>query len=152
MINPQVRQHNSSVIPSKWRLFDYRDARNENIILNWLNDLQKPDRARMDRKLQALQDNGPNLSSELLSDTPSRHIKKIRLNGRVAPRLLLCRGPVVMDGEFTLLFGATERDRKFVPPNAIGIADENRDRVVADPVHRRVNHDFTSAIARQPAR
>jgi hypothetical protein len=130
----------------KWRIFDYVDMRDGNVIVKWLNGLQKPERARMDRKLQALHDNGPNLSSELLSDTPSKHIKKIRLNGRVAPRLLLCRGPVDMEREFTLLFGATERDRKFVPANAIEAAEENRERVTSDPDHRRTEHDSTPAI------
>ena len=66
----------------------------------------------MDRKIEALRDNGPNLSSELLSDTPSKHMQKIRLNGRVAPRLLSCRGPIDFEGEFTWLYGATERDLK----------------------------------------
>jgi hypothetical protein len=135
--------YNISVIPSKWKIFDYVDMRNVKVIVKWLDELQKAERARMDRKLQALQDNGPNLSSELLSDTPSRHIKKIRLNGRVAPRLLLCRGPVDMEREFTLLFGAMERDRKFVPENAIEVAEENRGRVTSDPDHRRIDHDFT---------
>jgi hypothetical protein len=98
--------------------------------------------ARMIRKLDALRDNGPDLSSDLLSDTPSRHIKKIRLNGRVAPRLLLCRGPVDTDQEFTLLFGCTERDRKFVPANAIAKAEEYREYVIADPQRRRREHVF----------
>ncbi len=142
----------NSVLRSTWEVFDYRDLRGENVIVNWLNELQKPERARMDRKLQALKDNGPNLSNELLSDTPSRHIKKIRINGRVAPRLLLCRGPISMDGEFTLLFGATERDRKFVPQNALSIAEENRGHVIDDPVGRRVEHDFTRAATSQPQR
>ena len=97
----------------------------------------------MVRKLDALRENGPDLSNDLLSDTPSRHIKKIRLNGRVAPRLLLCRGPVNMTArEFTLLFGCTERDRRFVPPNAIERAEEHRTFVVANPTKRRRKRVF----------
>jgi hypothetical protein len=128
----------------KWKIFDYYDHRDKNLIEDWMkNALQVPERARMTRKLDALRDNGPNLSSDLLSDTPSTHIKKIRLNGRVAPRLLLCRGPVNMaEQEFTLLFGCTERDRAFVPPNAIATALENRGFVLADPTHRRKPHVF----------
>jgi len=94
------------------------------------------------RKLDALHKNGPNLSSDLLSDTPDPHIKKIRVNGRVAPRLLLCRGPVNMAGqEYTLLYGCTERDRKFVPDNALAKAKENRSIVIAQP-NRRVKRVF----------
>lgn len=95
------------------------------------------------RKVDALRENGPELSTGLLSDTPSPHVKKIRLNGRVAPRLLLCRGPVNMaEQEFTLLFGCTERDRKFVPLNAIAVAVEHRDYVIADHEHRRIKRVF----------
>ncbi len=102
-----------------------------------------PERARMFRKLDALRVNGPELSTDLLSDTPSPHIKKIRVNGRVAPRLLLCRGPVNMtEREFTLLFGCTERDRAFVPANAIATAEEHRRFVAADPTFRRTPHVF----------
>jgi hypothetical protein len=128
----------------KWEIFDYHDHRGRNVIADWLNnDLEVPERARMIRKLDALRDNGPDLSSDLLSDTPSPHIKKIRVNGRVAPRLLLCRGPVnITAQEFTLLFGCTERDRAFVPPNSIATAVENRGYVIADPVHRRKPHVF----------
>lgn len=128
----------------KWLIYDYCDHREKNVIEDWLNEgLQVPERARMIRKLDALRDNGPDLSSDLLSDTGSPHIKKIRLNGRVAPRLLLCRGPVNMTSqEFTLLFGCTERDRKFVPANALAIAEENRGYVIADPKRRRKPHVF----------
>jgi hypothetical protein len=126
-----------------WDIYDYIDHRDCNVIEDWLDGLQVPERARMLRKLDALRENGPDLSSDLLSDTPSRQIKKIRLNGRVAPRLLLCRGPVDMSArEFTLLFGCTERDRRFVPPNAIEKAEERRRLVIANPSKRRRKRVF----------
>jgi hypothetical protein len=127
----------------KWDIYDYLDHRG-NVIEDWLNnELQVPERARIMRKLDALHDNGPDLSSELLSDTPSPHIKKIRVNGQVAPRLLICRGPVNITGrEYTLLFGCTERDRKFVPPNALARAEENREFVIAQPLKRRKKRVF----------
>jgi hypothetical protein len=96
----------------------------------------------MIRKIDELMKNGDQLSTDLLSDTPSPQIKKIRLNGRVAPRLLLCRGPVNMHREFTLLFGCKERDREFVPPNAIQRAIEHRENVIADALKRRVKREF----------
>jgi hypothetical protein len=130
-----------------WDIYDYVDHRECNVIEDWLNGLQVPERARMLRKLDALRENGPDLSSDLLSDTPSRHIKKIRLNGRVAPRLLLCRGPVDMIArEFTLLFGCTERDRRFVPPNAIEKAEEHRKFVIANPSKRRRKRVFEESF------
>jgi hypothetical protein len=130
-----------------WNIFDYVDLRDLNVIDGWLRGLQKPERARMDRKIEALRDNGPSLSSELLSDTPSPHIKKIRLNGRVAPRLLLCRGPIQMETEFTLLCGATERDRRFVPPNAVQIAEDHRQNVIENEPDRRTPHGFAPATS-----
>jgi len=128
----------------KWEIYDYCDHRGINVIEDWLtNNLQVPERARVLRKLDALRDNGPDLSSDLLSDTPSPHIKKIRVNGRVAPRLLLCRGAINIGArEFTLLFGCTEKDRKFVPLNSIGRAEENRTFVIAEPLKRRVKRVF----------
>jgi hypothetical protein len=127
----------------EWAVYDYVDHRDKNLIEKWLEGLQVPERARMLRKLDALRKNGPDLSSELLSDTPYPHIKKMRLNGRVAPRLLLCRGPVNMGAqEFTLLFGCTERDRKFVPSTALATAEEHRQYVIADPQKRRTKRVF----------
>jgi hypothetical protein len=83
--------------------------------------------------------NGPDLPSDLLSDTPSKHIKKIRVNGRVALRPLLCRGPVDMQGrEYTLLCGSTEKDKKFVPANALELSEERRESVIKEPLKRRI--------------
>jgi hypothetical protein len=51
---------------------------------------------------------------------------------------MLCRGPIDTIGrEFTLLFGCTERDRRFVPPNAVEKAEEHRKSVIANPSKRR---------------
>jgi hypothetical protein len=44
--------------------------------------------------------------------------------------------------EFTLLFGCTERDRAFVPPNAIATAIEHRDFVINDPLKRRMKREL----------
>jgi|SRR5665213_670006 len=60
-----------------WSVYNYCDHRKTNLIEDWLNNgLQVPERARMIRKLDALRKNGPDLSSELLSDTPSPQVKK----------------------------------------------------------------------------
>ena len=64
----------------KWEIYDYVDHRTKNVIEDWMeNDLQKPERARIMRKLDALRKNGDELSTDLLSDTPKPHIKKVRL-------------------------------------------------------------------------
>jgi hypothetical protein len=126
----------------KWDIYDYVEHRGKNLIEEWMQDLQKPDQARLMAKLDLLHANGPDLPSDLLSDTKSKHIKKIRINGRVALRPLLCRGPVNMQGrEYTILCGAEERDRKFVPPNAIALAEERKQLVINEPLKRRVKRE-----------
>ncbi len=135
----------------KWDIYDYADHRGKNLIKEWIQTLQRKDRARLMAKLDLLHTNGPELPQGLLSDTPSRHIKKIRVNGDVALRLLLCRGPVSMEAkEYTLLLGATERDRKFVPPKAIAIAEEHREFVIKEPLKRRVKHEFEGKVEKRP--
>jgi hypothetical protein len=101
----------------------------------WMLTLQKPDLARLSRKLRALEDNGPYLGPKLLAGPIKHHanIYKIIVNGRVALRPLLCRGPIDMEREFTLLNGAVERDRRFVPANAPEVAEERRQEVITDP-------------------
>lgn len=126
----------------RWDIYDYRDQRGKDIIDDWMQGLQKKDRARLQAKIDLLHNNGPDLPTGLLSDTPSRNIKKIRVKGDVALRPLLCRGPVDMDAEYTLLYGATERDWKLVPQNAIEVAEGRRQDVINEPLKRRVKRDY----------
>jgi len=127
-----------------WTLYDYVDRRGDNIILKWMQSLQVPDRARLKAKMDMLRKNGPDLPTGLLSDTRISNIKKIRVNGRVALRPMLCRGPIWMDKEFTFLLGATERDGKLSPIDAPEIADRHRAKVRSAPSERRVIHDRNS--------
>jgi hypothetical protein len=53
-----------------------------------------------------------------------------------------------MEREFSLLFGAKEKDRKLIPENAIQLAEENRERIVSDPANRRTEHDFTPTVTK----
>ncbi|SRR5713101_3034241 len=125
----------------EWGLFDYVDSRGINVIREWIQGLEKPERARLNRKLDMLAQNGPDLSPGLLAGTKLRHIDKIRVTGRVTLRLLLCRGPIHHEGEFTLLFGAFERDRKLVPLDAEQRANANRNEVILNPLERRCEHE-----------
>jgi len=58
------------------------------------------------------------------------------VNGKVALRPMLCRGPEDMTNEFTFLLGATERDRKYLPRNAPMLADKNRKDLILTPKNR----------------
>jgi hypothetical protein len=86
-----------------------------------------------------LEDNGPNLGPELLAGPLKGypHIYKIKINGRVALRPLLCKGPVNMESEFTLLKGAFEVGGKWQPPSAPSDAVTRRQTVERNPNRRR---------------
>jgi hypothetical protein len=112
-----------------------------NEIKEWMKTLQKRELAKINQKLDMLEKAGPDLSPELLAGTHQRHIKKIRATGRVTIRLMVCRGPLDPNREFTLLYGAFERDRKLVPPNAEELAERNRSEVLKDPPRRRKKHE-----------
>ena len=120
----------------QFALFDFLDDRGRNIISEWTRELQKPERARLDQKLDMLQQVGNELPPKLLADSGVRHIKKLRINGRVALRPMLCKGPIENDQEFTLLCGAQERDRRLIPPDAVQQAALNRHIVIEDPERR----------------
>jgi hypothetical protein len=124
------------------KLFDYVDRRGANDIKLWGASLDAKSRAKLNQKFDMLAMHGTALSTGLLSDTPSRHIKKIRINGTVALRPLLCKGPVDNDHEYTLLLGAIEKDRKFVPSDAIRIAEARRDQIIGNNSQRCIHERF----------
>ena len=129
-----------------YNIFDFIERRNQgvlNVIKEWTLSLQKKERAKLNQKIDILQQHGPNLSPKLLSDTGNKKIDKIRVNGKVALRLFLCRGPMNPETEFTLLYGAIEKDRKTIPKNALKRAQQNREALILDPT-RRVKHERIS--------
>lgn len=126
---------------SQWKLYDYVDERGVNSFKEWSSRLEKKDLARLNSKLDMLRIQ-PTLPPQLLAGPlEGVPIYKLRINGRVALRPMLCKGPVNNDREFTLLFGATEKDRKLVPRNAVSQADDRRRKVIANPTQRRCAHE-----------
>lgn len=126
---------------STWRVYDYVDSRERNDFEAWSKGLEKPDRARLSQKLRMLETVGSDLPPQLLAGPIKSyaHIYKLRINGRVALRPLLCKGPINKDEEFTLLLGATEVGRKWEPRNAPAKAETRRQEILRDPT-RRCNH------------
>jgi hypothetical protein len=129
------------------KLYDYVDERGVNDFKAWSRGLQKPDLARLNSKLDILR-REPSLPPQLLAGpldgTP---IYKLRINGRVALRPMLCKGPVNNDAEFTLLLGAEERDRRLVPLDAVSRAEQRRQRVIGNPQERRCDHERVTRSA-----
>ncbi len=119
-------------------LFDYKDSNGINVMQFWANQMsmQKRDRGRLDSKIDLLARAGDNLPPKLLHTTRCKHIMHLVVNGEVALRPMLCRGPFDHRREFTFLFGTTERDRKFVQRDAPERAEQNRNDLICHSENR----------------
>ncbi|MFZ5448526.1 MAG: hypothetical protein ACOZFS_07830 [Thermodesulfobacteriota bacterium] len=113
----------------RWQLFDYLDSRGKNVMQEWAKGLGEELRARLDLKIDVLERAEEELPPKLLTPTSGKpkqkHIKEIPIKGEVALRPMLCRGPFNRN-EFTFLYGAVERDNKYVPRDAPVRAEANR--------------------------
>ena len=125
----------------RWALYDFVDNRGNNAIKIWIGSLQKIERQKINTRIAMLEDNGGNLSPRVFSDSKEPHVKKIRVQGHVVPRLFFCRGPVDIKAEFTFLFGTTEKDKKTVDRDAAERAEARRKVVLDDPARRRCVHE-----------
>jgi hypothetical protein len=119
------------------RVYDFIDEGGHNVIEEWLGGLDKQLRARMRAKLDVLLTVETDLPPKMLTDTKNPQIKELIVNAKEALRLFLCRGPQLKNEEWTLLFGAVERDTKYVPRNALELAEANRQLALRDPVKHR---------------
>lgn len=117
---------------NRFKIYDYIDNRMRNIMQKWAESLSlsQKERAKIDMKIDMLESTGSDLAPGLLQDTKIKHIKEIAINGHRALRPLLCRGPIDMQVEFTLLSGAIEKDRKYIPTDALQKADNNRNNLL----------------------
>ena len=124
-----------------WKVYDYVDPHGRNIIKDQSIGYQKAERVKITKKLDSLELYGPNLGPKLLTPTKSKHIQEVVINGEVAVRILLCRGPVNVQSEHTILFIAEERDNKYEPRKALEIAEGHRGNVIRDPDKHRCDHE-----------
>ncbi|MBU4232817.1 MAG: hypothetical protein L6277_08415 [Desulfobacterales bacterium] len=123
-------------------LFDFLDSRDRNVMQEWASVFSEEQRARLDLKIDVLEragDDAPKLLTPTSGKPRQRHILEIPMKGKVALRPMLCRGPFAR-GEFTLLFGAVERDRVYVPLNAPLRAEANRLDLITRGDKGRENH------------
>jgi len=126
-----------------WEIYEFLDSRGERMIVRWVRKarIQKKARILLDQKLDLLKEHGPELPPELLSPGPidGGHIYKLKVRGPVMLRPLLCKGPFLMDAEYTLLQGAIERG-DVLPPGDVVKAEENRQVLILDR-ERRLPYD-----------
>jgi hypothetical protein len=77
----------------EFALYDYGNEHGINEFKAWSEGLQKPDLAKLNRKLDMLRTE-PELPPQLLAGPlEGKPIYKLRINGRVALRPMLCKGP-----------------------------------------------------------
>ncbi|MEW6660150.1 MAG: hypothetical protein AB1424_15960 [Thermodesulfobacteriota bacterium] len=91
-------------------------------------DFSEEQRARLDLKIEMLKragDDAPKLMTPTSGRPRQRHIWEMPIKGMVALRPMLCLGPFAK-GEYTFLFGAVERDNKYVPLDAPRRAEARR--------------------------
>jgi hypothetical protein len=125
----------------KYALYDFLDANSVNIIKKWAAGLQKAERGKLREKIDKLAMHGDALHPHMLSDTAVPGIQKLRVQGGVKLRPLLCKGPVEVASEYTLLLGAKEVGSKWSPKDAPNTANHNKKAVAADTTSRRSKHE-----------
>ena len=127
----------------KYALFDYVTDKGINDFKIWTEKLQKTQRAKLNARLDMLEKNGPDLFPHILTGTDTAGIQKLRVPGKVQLRPMLCKGPINVKTEFTLLIGAIEKQDKLQPKKADQIADDRKKDVIKDKT-RRINHERIS--------
>jgi hypothetical protein len=122
-----------------YALWDFKSPRGENLIVRWAikNKLGKLDRAKLNQRFDRLKqvDFDLALKTSLLNGPVVKDVYKMKANGQVMMRPLLCRGPFV-DEEYTLLIGAIEKDWELDPSTALTDAQSNRNELLADKSRR----------------
>jgi hypothetical protein len=122
-----------------WKLFDFVTERRVSVIAEWVKSerLSRRDVGQLNQKLDMLQIAGPSLPPKLLAGPIYKHIYKLILHGDRMLRPFLCKGPVNMEGEYTLLLGAIEAN--FMLDKNPSEAEDNRDILINNP-GRRISH------------
>ena len=129
-------------------LYDYLDDHGGNPVKVWIDELQVPQRARLNQKIDMLLMHGDALLPNTLSPTDEPGILKIRVHGKVQLRPLLCRGPIHNDSEFTLLVGAIEKGSELKPNGVLALAVTHKQEVAKDPANRRTLNARSKAKTR----
>lgn len=124
-----------------WKVYFYLEGqRRENAIRAWLERERVPAAqiAVFQDKIDTLEQSGPEMVPGFISDTPvAPGIYKMKVKGNKGMKQLrpmCCRGPFGAN-EYTILFGAVERDGK-LPKDAKERARNNLKALREDPSRR----------------
>lgn len=121
-------------------LFDFTTERGESVIQRWAKgeNLGARDRAALNEKLDWLSQIDFDLAkgTRLLVGPVLPEIYKLRVFGSVMLRPFLCRGPKLVEVEYTLLTGAIERNNALRPSEWKRAADGNLRLLKSDQSRR----------------
>lgn len=122
-------------------IYDYVNQQGQNKFKEWTSAQQKVPLGKLNEKIDLLSLYGETLFPHMLTDTGVAGILKLRVQGSVKLRPLLCRGPVNNQSEYTLLMGAKEIGSKWEPKGAPSTAAILKAEVIKNPTTRRVTHE-----------
>lgn len=126
----------------RFKIFDFVNKKGVNEFKKWSENLQKPQRAKLNEKIDKLAFYGDELMPQLLTDSGENGIKKLRITvHNVQLRPLLCNGPINNETEYTFLVGAKEIGDEWAPKDARKTARNNMDEIIANPEERRIEHE-----------
>ncbi len=136
---------------SRYRIYEFLSERGHSAIREWLDEkgITARDRGQLVLKMDLLALQGMDLPPKLLAGPikskknpkMQSHIYKLIIHGDRMLRPMLCRGPVDMDGEFTMLLGAIETN--FVLDEDAEEAESRRQIVISDSSRRRLNGRYS---------
>jgi hypothetical protein len=105
-----------------WNIFDAIDKNDDSNIVVWIlkERITKRDIGQLNQKIDMLERNGPDLPPKLLAGPIKSkrnkklvsHIYKLIIHGDRMLRPMLCKGPIDVPNEFTMLVGAIEVGEK----------------------------------------
>jgi hypothetical protein len=113
------------------KVWHYKDAAGQDVIKLWADGVPKPQRIKLQAKIDMLIEHGSTLPPQLLADTGVPGIKKIKVQGNPKLRPLLCMTTENPE-EYVLLVGAYEISWEYVPKDALTMATERREEVLKD--------------------
>lgn len=122
-------------------IYEYVNHKGKGEISAWRGLLPRETQAKLDQYLERLEQVGVDSLHNLVAPTGKTHIRKLRVNGKIALRPMLCRGPEQGENAITFLVAAVEKDRKLVPRYAIEQAATRRTEVIENPRARRREYE-----------
>jgi hypothetical protein len=124
----------------KSSVYDYVHPVEGNLMKSWSLGLQKKERAKLNSKIDALSMHGADLIPGILAPTGTPNIFKLKAQGQVKLRPMVCEGPGVGEAAFTFLLGAKEISWDYDPRDAPNLAADIRNDLREHP-ERRVEHE-----------